>query len=208
MVGALAIALAACPALPAGPADELKPARADGRAVVCVRSGGRRIVLARGTPSQRIGGAAASGRHVAWIETRFRAGRRTVIVTVARVGTRTRLLRRDVVHRDRRRSAPWLDVAITDRGELAWLEPNRHGAPALKRVVVDIPGAPPRRVATGAVDRLTVEDGRTLSWLDGADELAFHDLPRPGAGCRSARATAPSRRTTGSASPRATTTAA
>ena len=185
-LGIALLAAAACHPLPAGPADEVKPARGDDhRAVLCVRAGGRRVVLRHGTATRRLGGAAASGRRVAWIETRFGKGRRRVVVTVVRVGTdgRPELLRRAVVHRDRRRSAPWLDVAITDRGELAWLEPSRRGSSGRKRIVVDVPSAPPRTVATGSVTRLTVEDGFTLRWMDIASELNFRDLPRPRSGC-------------------------
>jgi hypothetical protein len=185
-LGIALLAAAACHPLPAGPADEVKPARDDDeRAVLCVRAGGRRVVLRRGTATRRLGGAAASGRRVAWIETRFHGGRRRVVVTVVRVAAegRPKLLRRDTVHRDQRRSAPWLDVAITARGELAWLEPTSRGSSGRKRIVVDLPSAPPHTAATGSATRLTVEDGFTLRWMDIANGLHFRDLPRPRTGC-------------------------
>jgi hypothetical protein len=191
----------ACTALPAGFAED---ARVTGssraglptdltRTSLCVRAAGRRIVLrrarltqpSRGRPAGAIvGGAAAAGRRVIWIETRFPRGRRVVVVYVVRIGARgiVRPERRIVVRRDRSRLVPEVDVAITARGELAWLAPVRRPAD-WNAVVYDPPDGTPRRVGLDFAGRLAVEDRITLRWYSG-EHLGFFELPRrPGGGC-------------------------
>ena len=192
---------AACATIPAGYADDvgvgvrehLGQAHERKRTTLCATVAGRRIVLRRAALVQRvrarprgvvIGGAAATGRRVAWIETRFPRGRRVVEVRVVRIGRsgHARTMRRIVVRRDRSRLVPDVDVAITARGELAWLVPVRRPAD-WNAVVYDPPDGRPRRVSLDFADRLAVEDRITLRWSSG-EHLGFFELPRPeGGGC-------------------------
>ena len=159
---------------------------------VCVRVGGSRVVLrrveaalpyrARPPRGSIVEGAAAAGRSVAWIETSFRGGRRVVVVKVVRIGAdrAAHAVRRLVVRRDRSRDQPYVDVAITRRGELAWLQPTRRRS--LMRVVYAPPGVRPRTVAFDSAEQLSFEDRITLRW--GADgDYGFYDLPRPAGAC-------------------------
>ena len=194
-----ATASAACGNIPAGFADDL-PVRDRLHAVgtreerstsLCVRAGDRRIVLRRayledpyeGRPRGTvIGGAAAAGRTVAWIETRFPRGRRVSVVRVMRVGARGRVrpLRRLVVGRDHSDRTSSADVLVTARGELAWLAPRDDFR---NRIVYDPPRGRPRTVAITAAESLWLEDRITLAWYGDAG-YGFHDLRRPaGGGC-------------------------
>ena len=199
-----ASARAPCPVIPADPADWVRIARSsrhvDGVArirstlAVCER-GGRRVVLRRARlldplhgrgRGVRIGGAAAAGRRVAWIEVRFAGRRRTVVVFVVRVDARGDVvtLRRQIVSRDRSAQLPDVDVAITDRGELAWLRPRSRNPEQRNDIVYDPPYGRPRRVGTDDAVSLAIEDGHTLRWNNEFD-FGFFDLPRPGlSGCR------------------------
>ena len=116
------------------------------------------------------------------METRFPRGRRVVVVYVVRIGERGRVhpQRRIVVRRDRSRLVPDVDVAITARGELAWLAPVRRPAD-WNEVVYDPPSGRPRRVGLDYAGRLAVEDRITLRWSSG-EQLGFFELPRPATG--------------------------
>jgi hypothetical protein len=152
----------------------------------------RTAELVEPTPSGRprgvvIGGAAAAGRRVAWIETRFSRARRVVVVRVVRIGTRGRVRpdRRILVRRDSSRLVPDLDVAITGRGELAWLAPRRRPS-GWSNVVYDSPDSRPRTVGVDYAGRLAVEDRITLRWSSG-EHFGFFELPRRPSGSCPAR---------------------
>src|SRR3954451_9300664 len=107
---------------------------------VCVR--GRRIELARGTQRDgrrdgvRIGAASAAGHRVAWIEARRRHGIRTVVVTLAAVGRRVRVLKRFPVQRAHTIFQSEMGVVVTREGDLAWAAGTyggRTGVVAVKR---------------------------------------------------------------------------
>jgi hypothetical protein len=160
------------------------------RTTLCATVAGRRIVLRRAElvdPRQKrpsgvlIGGAAAAGRRVAWIETRFALGRRVAIVRVVRIGGHGRVhpVRRIGVRLERSSIVPDLDVAITRRGELAWITAPFPGR--FERIVYDPPHGRPRIVAYDPANRLAVEDGITLRWSNG-QYVGFFDLPRPATG--------------------------
>ncbi len=151
--------------------------------VACGRVLHRAVLM---TPPRRrprgaiVGGAAAAGRRVVWIETRFRAGRRTVVL----VSVRGPAIRRTLLRRDRSPLVPSVDVVSTDRGELAWLAPAGRDR-ASNRLVIDRPGRPPRALARVVATDLAVDDGFTLRWSAYGRGYGFHDLPRPHApACR------------------------
>lgn len=114
--------------------------------------------------------SAARGR-VEWSELRNAGGRVTGSLYVRRIsGGRTR--RRVVLRQSERFWQPPLGVALTTRGELAWLANRRVYAQG-------------RVIARGTVTALRLEDDRTLPWWDWRRETwRFHDLrPWPGGGC-------------------------
>jgi len=123
--------------------------------------------------------ASAAGRRVAWIETRFPARRRVIelVTALVRRTGRWRVIRREVLVRDRARAIPATDVVTTGRGERAWLVPRRGAG---SRVMLELPGAPPRELAAGPFDALALEDGFTLRWSSFGAGFRFYDLPRPG----------------------------
>ena len=187
---------AACGAVPAGFADDVRIHETFrvGRDVertwtsLCVRAAGRRIVLRRAGLLERtrrrpggaiVGGAAPAGRRVAWMETRYGRRTRTSTLHVVRIGRagRPRPVRRKVVRRDRSRDRPDLDVAITARGELAWLAPVRRPA-GWNRVVYAPPGGPARTLETTFAAELAIEDRITLRWDVDGYEFGFYELPR------------------------------
>jgi hypothetical protein len=152
--------------------------------VACDRRSGRSTVLRRAwlfsplrgrSQGRVLEAASAAGRRVAWAERRIRrrvtTGRAAVSV-VRRNGTATVLRERRVL-----RTGRWaeLDVALTTRGELAWL--------AGERLVVEHPGRRPRVAARGEFYGLGVDDDRTLRWSEDGD-LRFLDLrPWPAGTC-------------------------
>jgi hypothetical protein len=165
--------------------ERWRPGRIVETAVVaCDRRSGRTTVLRRARLVSPLRGpergrsleaASAAGRRVAWVERRIRRRVMTGRVAVS-------IVRRDgasTVLRERRvgRTRQWaeLDVALTTRGELAWL--------AGDRLVVERPGRRPRVVARGELYGLGVDDDRTLRWLDHV-EMRFLDLrPWPAGTC-------------------------
>ena len=154
----------ACDSLPAGFAEELTVRNGlhQGRTaereptLLCVKAGGRRIVLRRAqfedpyegrAHGTVIAAAAAAGRKVAWIETRLTRERRIVVVRVVRIGARGRVrpLRRIVAARDNSDRQGPADVVLTRRGDLAWIAPYFDFK---ARVVHDPPRRRPRTVAS------------------------------------------------------------
>ena len=184
----------ACDPLPAGFAEELTVRNGlhQGRTaereptLLCVKAGGRRIVLRRAqfedpyegrAHGTVIAAAAAAGRKVAWIETRLTRERRIVVVRVVRIGARGRVrpLRRIVAARDNSDRQGPADVVLTRRGDLAWIAPYFDFK---VRVVHDPPRRRPRTVAITYADSLWIEDRTTLAWY-GDRGYGFHDLRRP-----------------------------
>lgn len=151
---------------------------------VCDRRTGRRMVVHRA--AERFGdtveGAAAAGRRVAWIE-RHRRSRPRIEVVVIELPSR-RELRRVTVARGRFPGFRTIDVAMTSRGDLAWLVP---AARRRDRIVLQRAGRPRREIARERyLCCLGVEDDRTLRWRRGFDgAFEYRDLrpPRVVAGC-------------------------
>jgi hypothetical protein len=183
-------------ALGTGPADCPEPAvrrrhatRTDTarvvRTAVVACSAGRRVVVRRGLlidPAGRrprqgriVTDVWQTGRRVAWGELRRSGGRVAGYVGVHRLrAARAERLHERRVSVDRR--WPWVGVAVSSRGELAWVADGR--------VLVARGGGPARVVARGAYGRLVLEDDRTLRWDDLAGEIRFADLrPWRGRGC-------------------------
>ena len=117
-----------------------------------------------------------AGARVAWAVVRSDGRRVTGVVRIAALRRPRRVLRRLTVLPERRRSyLPEVGVALTTRGELAWL--------AAGRVVVRSSGGRREVIARGDLDALGLEDDRTLRWRDGA-VMVYRDLrPWPVRGC-------------------------
>jgi hypothetical protein len=157
--------------------------------VVCDRRRGRSRVLARAVyrygpeHGTSLDDAQAAGRRVAWIAGAFRGGRRTATVTVADARTGRRLRRRTVASWSEQHVRPDLSVALTTRGELAWLGPA-PGDPRVSQVTLARPGLAPRVIAQGAyLYSLGIEDDRTLRWRGATPLLSYSDIRASGAGC-------------------------
>ncbi|MDA0184991.1 hypothetical protein OJ997_32100 [Solirubrobacter phytolaccae] len=136
--------------------------------------------LGKGATGRRVAAASTAGHRVAWIEERRRGRDRRVVLTLARVGREVRVLRRLEVQRTRTIYAAVTDVLLTREGDLAWSaddgEANGGGF-----VKVEQRGKRARRVSTFEGTNLTLEDGRTLRWLEVDSTYGFLDL-RP-VGC-------------------------
>jgi hypothetical protein len=168
---------AACRRDPSGPPVTVTKSTRSGadrltttRLIACDRRRGRRIVLARGRLRDTqfglprgtgVVGYSVAGRRVAWMKAH--TGRRSVAsrLHVVRVGRRVQRLRAFTISRVQPDLVlPQIDVAITSRGDLAWLAPhvqrNRY------RVTLERVGHRAVVVATGDIDTLGIEDDRTL----------------------------------------------
>ena len=156
--------------------------------VVCDRRRGLTRVLARAVYRYQpehgtfLDDAQAAGRRVAWIAGAFRGGRRTATVTVADARTGRRLSRRRVASWGNQHVRPDLSVALTTRGELAWIAPGPSN-PRVSQVTLARPGLAPRVIAEGPfLYSLGLEDDRTLRW-QGNEGLSYSDIRTAGAGC-------------------------
>ena len=156
---------------------------------VCDRRRGRRTVLARGllrggdAGGELIGAGGSWGRRVAFTVLRRRRGRETLDLRVVAVGERPRTVRRLRVARGPfTERLPRLDAAITSGGSIAWVEPGTRNLRAGALVILRR-GGRPRRVRSGPIHGVDVEDGRTLR-LDMGGGYDFIDLdPASQPGC-------------------------
>jgi hypothetical protein len=175
------IAAVACPGPPAVLVDR-RPGEVRTAVVAC--DGDRRVVvrrarLARPGDGSRIVDVDGAGGRVAWGELRYAGGVVTGHVRAGRIsGGPTRS--RTVFRRRARRASPRLEVVLTTRGELAWLDPRG------RVLTAPIGGRARVLVRRGARFGLALEDDRTVRWRRGGYEerLGFADLrPWEGAGC-------------------------
>jgi hypothetical protein len=189
MIAAALTAALACPAQPALVAER-RPNEVRTAVVAC--DGDRRVVARRARlqrrplSGRRITAVSGAGRRVAWGELRHAGGTVQAEVRVSRIarGRATPVHRRVVLPRGsmRRpavliRGRPFLDVALTSHGELAWLTDWRVHVARLR--------GPARVVARDGDFGLGLEDDRTLRWwTDDEPRVRFLDLrPWPGEGC-------------------------
>ena len=122
--------------------------------MVCDRRDGHARVLARAVYRYEpehgtfLADAQAAGRRVAWVAGALREGRRTATVTVADARTGRRLSRRRVASWGDQHLRPDLSVALTTRGELAWIAPGPSD-PRVSQVTLARPGLAPRVITEG-----------------------------------------------------------
>lgn len=152
------------------------------RTVLRVCVDGRTVELARGTFREgrrrssgvRIGAASAAGHRVAWIAERHHGGVRRLVVTVAAVGRKPRVVRRFTAHRLRTRASASLDVLLTREGDLAWTA-GGYDEPG-SGVQLSQPGKRTRWLSHDPGSHFGLEDGHTLRWREVDWTLGLLDL--------------------------------
>ena len=190
LLAAPAVSVAAAPCTGADRAaamvDERDRSRSTVTRVVLCDAAGRARVLrsarrrgdGRNTRGRLLTSAVLAGRRVVWGE--IHSGARSIRFTVIEADRRGRVLRRRSVARLR---APVYEPSSDDLplgrlrdGTIVWAAPvARQGRQVATRIVTLRPGgAPRRRLRTAYVEDLTVEDGRTVSWISGEERRREH----------------------------------